>query len=50
MHKLQDALLSDPDLSTIHEDKRAQTIQSMFVLTECDFTSFFSGKGKVTFF
>ena len=36
MHKLQVALLSDPDLSTIPEDKRAQTIQSMFVLTGCD--------------
>ena len=49
MHKLQHALLSDPDLSTIAEDKRTQTIQSMFVLTGCDFISF-SGKGKVTFF
>ena len=50
MHTLQDALLSDPDLETIPEEQRAKIIQALFVLTGCDFTSFFSGLGKVTFF
>ena len=50
MYTLQDALLSDPDLETIPEEQRAKTIQALFALTGCDFTSFFSGLGKVTFF
>ena len=50
MYKLQDALISDPDLSTVPDEKRANTIQSVFVLSGCDFTSFFSGIGKVSFF
>jgi hypothetical protein len=32
------------------EEQRAKTIQALFALTGCDFTSFFSGLGKVTFF
>ena len=50
MYKLQESLSSDPDLATIPEEERAKTIQSLFVLTGCDFTSFFSGIGKTSFF
>ena len=50
MYTLQEALLSDPDLETIPEEERAKTIQALFALTGCDFTSFFSGIGKASFF
>ena len=50
MYTLQEALLSDPDLETVPEEERAKTIQTLFALTGCDFTSFFSGIGKASFF
>ena len=47
MYALQDALLSDPDLESIPEDERAKTIQALFALTGCDFTSFFPESEKL---
>lgn len=47
MYKLQDSLTSDP---TIPEEKQPKTIQALFALTGCDFTSSFTGLGKTTFF
>ena len=40
----QGTLLSDPDL-TIAEDKKSTNYTT--ILTESDFTTFFSGKGKL---
>ena len=39
-------LKNDPDLATVPEDVIPQTL---YVVTGCDYTSFFSGIGKVTF-
>ena len=43
------ALTKDPDLSEIHIQTRPQVLQSIYVATGCDYTSFFNGLGKVTF-
>ena len=50
MDKLQDAILRDPDLATIPTSNRAKVLQAVYVLSECDFVSFFTGFGKVAFF
>ena len=43
------ALSNDPDLSALHIPTRPQVLQSIYVATGCDYTSFFNGLGKVTF-
>ena len=43
------ALSTDPDLSEIDLPARPQVLQSIYVATGCDYTSFFNGLGKVTF-
>ena len=43
------ALTNDPDLSSIPPTILPQIIQTLFVTTGCDYTSFFSGIGKSTF-
>ena len=40
---------NDPDLAAVQERKIAQTIQTLFVTTGCDYISFFNGLGKATF-
>ena len=49
MNNMLTALATDPDLSEIHAEARPQVIQSIYVATGCDYTSFFHGLGKVTF-
>ena len=49
MNNVVVALNNDPDLSEISSDTRPQVIQSIYVATGCDYTSFFNGLGKVTF-
>ena len=44
-----EALSKDPDLSGITDLHRPQVIQSIYVSTGCDYISFFSGVGKITF-
>ena len=47
---LQQSLYSDPELSTLVENERPKTFQVLYALTGCDYTSFFSGIGKTSFF
>ena len=42
------ALSTDPDLFEVHPQERPQLLQSIYVATGCDYTSFFNGLGKVT--
>ena len=43
------ALENDPDLSSIQPSLLPKIMQTLFVATGCDYTSFFSGIGKATF-
>ena len=49
MNSLLRCLQNDPDLAQIPESARPQAIQTLYVATGCDYTSFFSGLGKVSF-
>ena len=49
LNKLKSALNTDPELHSIPIEKRSEILQVVYVSTGCDFTSFFSGIGKVTF-
>ena len=49
MKNLISALCNDPDMVNVAATKRAQIIQTLFVTTGCDYTSFFSGMGKASF-
>ena len=49
LHKLLQALASDPDLHGIPLAMRSQALQSLYVCTGCDYISFFRGMGKVSF-
>lgn len=42
-------LKNDPDLSTVPQSQIPQVIQTLFVVTGCDYVSFFSGIGKAAF-
>ena len=50
MVKLTQMIKYDPDLSTIPAENRASIVQICYAASGCDFTSFFSGVGKATFF
>ena len=50
MGKLQEAVLRDPDLASIPTSNRAQVLQAVYVLSGCDFVSFFAEFGKAAFF
>ena len=47
---LVQALSNDVDLNPIPTENRPKVLQSLFVLSGCDFTSSFVGFGKVAFF
>ena len=42
-------LSHDPDLSSIPSHPLSQIIQTLYIVTGCDYISFFSGTGKKTF-
>ena len=46
---LNRALSNDPDLATIPQNSHSNVIQTLFVVSGCDYISFFSGIGKATF-
>jgi len=46
---LQAALLNDPDLAAIPMAVKLQCLQTLYVVTGCDYTSFIHGSGKVSF-
>ncbi len=43
------AISNDPDLSSIPSELLPQIFQTIFVVTGCDYVSYFSGIGKATF-
>ena len=49
LSNLKSNLTNDPDLSSIHSNQLPQIFQTLYVVTGSDYTSFFSGLGKVTF-
>ena len=49
MSALLTAFLNDPDLANINTTTLPQVMQTLFVCTACDYTSFFSQIGKATF-
>ena len=49
MNNLVTAMENDPDLSQIPPHLRPQVLQTIYVCTGCDYTSFFNGLGKVSF-
>ena len=49
LNELDNALKLDPDLHTLIPERRREILQVIYVTTGCDFTSFFSGIGKVAF-
>ena len=44
-----ETLKGDPDLATLSDTTIPQTLQTLFVVTGCDYVSFFSGVGKSSF-
>ena len=50
LNALVQALSNDVDLNPIPTENRPKVLQSLFVLSGCDFTSSFVGFGKVAFF
>ena len=49
MNSLIQALENDPDLSELPPSILPQILQSVYVATGCDYTSFFCGLGKASF-
>ena len=49
LHGLADAISRDPDMCDIPHEERLATLQSLYVLTGCDFTSFFAQISKSFF-
>ena len=49
LHSLADAISRDPDMCDIPHEERLATLQSLYVLTGCDFTSFFAQISKFFF-
>ena len=49
MKRLTAALSNDPDLASIAAATHTKVVQTLFVVTGCDYISFFSGMGKATF-
>ena len=49
VHKLRSALDGDPDLAIVPPHQTFKMMQTLFIATGCDYTSFFAGIGKATF-
>ena len=49
MKRLTAALSNDPDLANVAAATHSKVLQTPFVVTGCDYISFFSGLGKATF-
>ena len=50
INKLANCFRNDPDLSQIPNDSICSIIQFLFIVSGCDFISFFAGFGKIKFF
>jgi len=49
LSSLPEALSDDRELASIPQEKQTQCLQTLYVTTGCDYTSFFHGIGKVAF-
>ena len=49
LSSLPDAVCNDRELGTIPDSRLLQCLQTLYVTTGCDYTSFFHGIGKVAF-
>lgn len=49
VNHLQQQLSGDTDLSSLPQDKLVKIFQMLFIVTGCDYLSYFSGFGKATF-
>ena len=50
LNGLYNALKSNPDLACLHEAELGKAMQTLYATSGCDYTSFFYGYGKSTFF
>ena len=50
LNVLQEKLLLDPDLHHVPSGERLAIMQKMYICSGCDYTSFFAGCGKTTFY
>ena len=50
MNNLMKCLSTDPDLAQIPQCDRPRAMQTLYIARGCDYTSFFRGLGKVSFF
>ena len=48
LNNLEKALRNDPDLATLPQNEVGNTLQTLFICSGCDYTSYFSGYGKAT--
>ena len=49
LNRFVHALHSDPGLAQVSPGQRASTVQAVYILTGCDYISYFKGIGKVFF-
>ena len=49
INDLQTALDNDPDLASIDREQLPSTLQMLFIVSGCDYTSYFAGIGKAAF-
>ena len=50
LNNLVQALELDPDLANLDASKLANTFQTLFIVSGCDYISYFAGQGKASFF
>ena len=49
LNNLKTALDNDPDLASINREGLLSTLQMLFIVSGCDYTSYFTGIGKAAF-
>ena len=49
INNLKTALHDDPDLASIDRERLLSTLQMLFIVSGCDYTSYFAGIGKAVF-
>ena len=49
INNLKTALHDDPDLASIDGERLPSTLQMLFIVSGCDYTSYFAGIGKAAF-